>query len=251
MKKKINSKSDILRSNKVQTGKGYGASRGFVFLPMLMMMLLAVLMIIIGLGVQRGGNDLKSGKLRGTRSGESEAFTPTKEKISSSKINLPKGSNNARLAESNATLECINLPGVNLPRTSALDHRVARRLKAVMEDLSNQGIKISFTWGFRSTCQQRNVNSGGNLKARPGTSPHEAGRAVDVNGILQRPDSSQIITTFQKYGWVWLGPKDPPHFEIKGFTVNEASPLQWIEKIQQDFQTGQPMGGCRGAECGS
>jgi LAS superfamily LD-carboxypeptidase LdcB len=183
--------------------------------------------------------------------GKSEVFAPIKSDTTSLQTNLPGGEYRPRESESHANLECINLPGVSLPRTAALDRRVARRLSAVIEDLQSQGIKISFTWGFRTTCQQRQVNSGGNLKARPGTSPHEAGRAVDVNGILKRPDSSQIIATFQKYGWVWLGPKDPPHFEIKGFTVNEASHLQWIEKIQQDFQAGQPASGCRGPECGS
>lgn len=150
---------------------------------------------------------------------------------------------------SDGSLVCVNLPGVGQPRTPALDRRVARRLLAVRQELDARGISITFTWGFRTTCQQRLVQSGGNLKAKPGTSPHEAGRAVDVNGMKTRPDRFIIIDAFQRAGWVWLGAKDPPHFDIKGYTVGEPSHAAWIRRMQEDFRRGNPVG-CRGTECG-
>lgn len=147
-------------------------------------------------------------------------------------------------------LVCVRLPGVSYPRTPALDRRVARRWLAVKQDLDAQRISITMTWGFRTNCQQRNVNPGGNLKAVPGTSPHEAGRAVDVNGIRVRGDAAQIIATFRRHGWVWLGRRDPPHFEIKGHVVGEPNHIAWIRRSQAAYNGGAPTEGCRGTPCG-
>ena len=98
-------------------------------------------------------------------------------------------------------LVCFNLPGVNLPKTPALDRRVARLLEAVRADLSVEGVPaLHFTYGFRSTREQELVDPGSNYKARPGTSPHEAGRAVDVSGMRTRSDRGQVIATFKRHG---------------------------------------------------
>jgi hypothetical protein len=148
-----------------------------------------------------------------------------------------------------AGLACVRLPGINHPRTPALDRRVARRLLRVREDLESKNIFLTFTWGFRTNCQQRNVNPGPNLKALPGTSPHEAGRAVDVNGMLVNPRREEIIATFRLHGFRWLGRKDPPHFEVLPSTVGEISGIAWIQKIQADFRAGGAPG-CRGTDCG-
>ena len=155
-------------------------------------------------------------------------------------------------------LVCVNLPGVNLPRTAALDVRVARRYLAVKQKLDAVGIPtVRFTWGLRTTCQQVNVKpSGRNPKAKPGSSPHEAARAVDVVGMdpssaAVRKDRFQIIAIFEKHGWKWKGKGDPPHFDIDAAQVGEKSNYHWILKTQEDFKRGNPKGGCRGPECGS
>lgn len=149
-------------------------------------------------------------------------------------------------------LVCINLPGVSYPRTPALSRVVALKLLAVRQELDARGVPaLTFSWGFRTTCQQRNVDSGGNLKAKPGTSPHEAGRAVDVHGMTTRPDAREIINTFRNHGWVWLGHKDPPHFEIKGYEVGISSHIAWIIASQTDFNQGNgPISECKGSKCG-
>ncbi|MDQ3685388.1 MAG: D-alanyl-D-alanine carboxypeptidase family protein [Acidobacteriota bacterium] len=147
-------------------------------------------------------------------------------------------------------LVCVRLPGVSYPKTPALDRRVARRWLAVKQDLDAQGIAITMTWGFRTNCQQRNINPGGNLKAVPGTSPHEAGRAVDVNGIGVRGDAGRIIAAFRRQNWVWLGRRDPPHFEVKGHVVGEPNHIVWIRKSQAAYNSGAPVEGCRGTPCG-
>jgi hypothetical protein len=164
--------------------------------------------------------------------------------MSNTEIEIP-----SNLDAGGAGLVCVHLPGINRPRTAALDRRVARRYAAVMNTLQSEGINITFTWAFRTKCQQINVNPGTNLKAKPGTSPHEAGRAVDVNGMKVNPKRGRIISVFKQFGWRWLGHKDPPHFEIPAETVGEASRFAMISKNQSDFQRGNPAP-CRGTDCG-
>ncbi|MGH9913941.1 MAG: hypothetical protein ACRD63_01490, partial [Pyrinomonadaceae bacterium] len=147
-------------------------------------------------------------------------------------------------------LVCVSLPGVSYPKTPALDRRVARFYLGAKQDLDSKNIHITLNWGFRTNCQQRNVSSGQNYKAMPGTSPHEAGRAIDVNGMpygpAARADGLRIVNIFREHNWVWLGEGDPPHFEIKGYQVGEPNHIAWIEKIQTGFKEGAPTGGCRG-----
>jgi hypothetical protein len=156
-------------------------------------------------------------------------------------------------------LVCVSLPGIRAGRTPALDVRVARRYLAVKQDLDAQGIStVFFTWGFRTNCQQINIRpSGRNPKAKPGTSPHEAGRALDVVGLdpssaaFRKNDYFKIVKVFQNHGWHWLARKDPPHMHIDCSQVGEFSNLIWIQKAQTDYKKGGPKGGCRGPECGS
>ncbi len=148
-------------------------------------------------------------------------------------------------------LKCVELNGVNFPRTPALDRRVRQIWLETKQDIDAQGIPpLRFSWGFRTNCQQINVDSGGNTKAEPGTSPHEAGRALDVRDMTRRNDAGQIRAIFVKHGWHWAGIKDPPHFDIKGYTVGEPSHADWIRKAQADFERGGPREGCRGTTCG-
>lgn len=169
--------------------------------------------------------------------------------------NLPAKDDNSQDL-SNTYLVCVNLPGVNFPRTPALDRRVALMYLSVKRDLDAQGVPpLRFSWGFRSNCQQINVvpsaNANGvNPKAKPGTSPHEAGRALDVRDMTRRSDVGIIVATFNKHGWRWLAQKDPPHFDVLGYRVGEASHGKWIQKIQASFNAGYPKEGCRGTNCG-
>jgi len=150
-----------------------------------------------------------------------------------------------------AQLVCVYLPGVSLPRTAALERRVARRYLAVKQRLDRNGVgNLTMTWGFRTTCQQINVDAGPNLKAKPGTSPHEAGRAVDVTGMRWRPDRAAIVAAFRDEGFRWLGMADPPHFEVPAEELGYESRRQMIVEAQTAFQSGEPIGGCRGSECG-
>lgn len=151
-----------------------------------------------------------------------------------------------------AELVCVRLNGVGGERTPALDRRVARRMIGVINHIAAERLAaLSFTWAFRTTCQQKNVNPGPNLKARPGNSPHEAGSAVDVSGMNSRRDAGRIVQIMGTHDFIWLGRRDPPHFHVMPATIGEASFGSWIRKTQHLYHSGQPTGGCRGSECGS
>lgn len=63
----------------------------------------------------------------------------------------------------------------------------------------------------------------GNLAARPGTSVHESGRAVDFGGPIQNASSAQhawLVQNASRWGWQWTGKNfsqfEPWHFEYTG-----------------------------------
>ncbi|HWQ36588.1 MAG TPA: D-alanyl-D-alanine carboxypeptidase family protein [Blastocatellia bacterium] len=120
------------------------------------------------------------------------------------------------------------------PRLAALDPVARKRLDAAMRDLRRQGLRPRLTTTFRSHSEQRGIyrcyhkrgcraRRGIYRAARPGTSMHEAGLAVDVAGVAaggrrhrrMTRDGRKIVRIMQKHGFRWPhGMRDPVHFEI-------------------------------------
>lgn len=158
-----------------------------------------------------------------------------------------------------AGLTCVFLPGLPRGRTPALDKRVAWRWSDALNNLKSKGIAVTVNWGFRTTCQQVNVRGTYGVKARPGSSPHEAGIAVDINGMCgSRSGTSctgisgygqRVLPILRSHGFQWLGLGDPPHFHMFLGEIGEPSRPALIQKNQADFKRGNPSG-CRGPECG-
>ena len=71
------------------------------------------------------------------------------------------------------------------------------------------------------------------LAASPGTSPHERGIAID----LQDHESWHVV--LKKHGWVWRGPKDPPHFNFHG-PQNADFGVDEIKAFQQTWNDHNP-----------
>lgn len=252
-------RNTIRRFNKINQTKN---QKGFIGILILLVALVSIVFFVFGLLVimlpkQSGTDDLggnPNNKETHNKPVNEETNNQSQDNNTHQPYKLPEDEQDLGVAH----LVCVNLPGVNLPRTSALDARVARRWLAVKQELDAVGIaQVRFTWGLRTTCQQVNVRpSGHNPKAPAGSSPHEAGRAVDVVGMdpsspAVRKDRFQIIAIFEKHKWVWKGAGDPPHFDIPVALAGEKSNYHWIVKTQADFKAGNPKGGCRGSECGS
>ena len=137
-------------------------------------------------------------------------------------------------------LRCAFLPGVR-PMSDALDARVVRRWIAVKQELDEKGVRIKVNYGFRTMCQQLNVNPGGNAYADPRKghiSPHMCGRAVDINGMRDGGYASRVVPIFRSHGWKWLAEADRPHFEVPKDDVGEsaASVKAWSDELQRQYQ---------------
>jgi hypothetical protein len=123
------------------------------------------------------------------------------------------------------------MDSVSEGKLSAVDDELARRVRAMADDLSAQGIEIVVRSGKRSLEQQQKLyaNRGSNPYpvAVPGTSRHERGLAVDVVPVGAR--SSDIWQAIGEAGELqglrWGGRfnhSDPPHFELPDGAVSTS-----------------------------
>lgn len=90
------------------------------------------------------------------------------------------------------------------------------------------GQDLSIVSGGRSRQDQERLYAAykagrGNLAAKPGTSVHESGRAVDFGGPIQNARSAQHVWLQQnagRFGWLWTGKNfsqfEPWHWEYHG-----------------------------------
>lgn len=104
-------------------------------------------------------------------------------------------------------------------RTGSLDHfnkmkPEARKaiLAAAQEYQQVYGEKLTINSAFRSYDEQKYLyeNPQGYIVAKPGTSPHEFGYAVD---IAQKEKARSIM---EKHGMMWYGSGDEVHYTLKG-----------------------------------
>ena len=121
-------------------------------------------------------------------------------------------------------------PPKELPRLIAVDKRIAkrvnalrpcvkRRLKRVVQKLP-KNVTLMVTSATRTREEQASLRSTFGVKAAPGTSTHEDGRAVDVNvfvdGERVRPRAQNRIIgeAMASEGFRYLGPIDPVHYSV-------------------------------------
>ena len=112
-----------------------------------------------------------------------------------------------KIDDLNVTLGYAVIPFVGGPTAKA-------RLKAAID---KRGAKLSINSAYRTFAQQyllfRLKNFGPNgcgitAVAKPGTSNHESGLALDINdAITWKP-------FLAAQGWRWFGPKDLPHYDF-------------------------------------
>ena len=117
-----------------------------------------------------------------------------------------------------------------LPRLIAVDKRIARRLNALRPSVKQrlqrvvgklpENVTLMVTSATRTRAEQASLRSTFGVKAAPGTSTHEDGRAVDVNvfvdGERVRPRTQNKIIgdAMASEGFRYLGAMDPVHYSI-------------------------------------
>jgi len=97
----------------------------------------------------------------------------------------------------------------------------AKSLVAAFSELNEHGIEPQINSGFRSVGDQTGLRKDGAGKnpVAKGTSLHQAGYAVDINGTGD-PQFKTIRRVMKKHGFSWGGyfkKPDPPHFFMNPF----------------------------------
>lgn len=120
-------------------------------------------------------------------------------------------------------------------RVNALRPCVKQRLNRVVKKLPNN-VTLLVTSAYRTRQEQASLRSTFGVKARPGTSTHEDGRAVDVNVFVNGarvPPKKQnriIGKVMASEGFRYLGPIDPVHYSVPKWeidtTISQVPDLQ-------------------------
>lgn len=127
------------------------------------------------------------------------------------------------------------------PRIIAVNQRIARRVNDLRPDVKAklqravgklpEKVTILVTSAHRTREEQAALRPTFGIKARPGTSTHEDGRAVDVNVLVDgerispRRQNKVIGKAMASEGFKYLGPADPVHYSIPKEQV-AANPVE-------------------------
>ncbi|MFN0123613.1 MAG: D-alanyl-D-alanine carboxypeptidase family protein [Blastocatellia bacterium] len=141
-------------------------------------------------------------------------------------------------------------------QADALHLETHTRLAAAISEMKRKGLRPRLTTTFRSRAEQSNLfrcaaqkncrtRRGVYDAARPGSSLHEAGLAVDLAGVAngvrrQRRltrDGGKMVRIMRKHGFDWrYGMHDPVHFEINPARAGFPSDKAAIQAGQQRWE---------------
>lgn len=126
---------------------------------------------------------------------------------------------------------------LEVPRIVAVDARIAKRLNALRPCVKQRlarvvrklpkRITLLVTSATRTRAEQAALRPTFGVKARPGTSTHEDGRAIDVNVIVDgervspRKNQKYIGKAMASEGFRYLGRMDPVHYSIPKHVIDE------------------------------
>jgi len=115
----------------------------------------------------------------------------------------------------NVRLEPAVWPLLQLPAKRGLERAIQER-----------GIQMQINSAYRTIAQQlilfnhfQNGRCGISLAARPPRSNHQSGLAIDVS------DNQGWRPFLERWGWRWLGPDDPVHFDFVGGGTRDIRPI--------------------------
>jgi hypothetical protein len=125
-----------------------------------------------------------------------------------------------------------------IPRILAVDAHIAKRvndlrpgvksrLEKVVHRLSPR-ITLLVTSAARTRAEQASLHPTFGIKAKPGTSAHEDGRAIDVNVLVDgerispRLNNAIIGSAMASEGFINLGRRDPVHYSLPKADLSHA-----------------------------
>lgn len=117
-----------------------------------------------------------------------------------------------------------------VPRLIAIDKRIARRVNALRPCVKQRLVRVLdrlprrvtllVTSARRTRAEQAALHSTFGVKAKPGMSTHEDGRAIDVNVLVDgrrispRRNNKIIGAAMASEGFRYLGAMDPVHYSL-------------------------------------
>lgn len=127
----------------------------------------------------------------------------------------------------NVSLNKAAFPYLQAPAKAAL-------AKAIQE----RGKTMTVNSGYRTIAQQLLLYNWGrscgyHIVARPGSSNHQSGLALDIN------DHAGWRPYLEKYGWRWFGPNDKPHFDYVGVGAKDIRQAT-MKAFQQLWNNNNP-----------
>lgn len=150
---------------------------------------------------------------------------------------LPQDGSNGRLSKDQLTaVGSLAHPTDGGPywygRTAYLRNDAAQQFKRAQEDAKKEGITIIINSAYRSIEHQKALQGLYAVVAAPGTSPHGAGIALDIE---TGPGHDWLRKNGAKYGWRWMAiPNDEVHFEYVGGGQSIVEPKKKEKNIPQE-----------------
>lgn len=111
---------------------------------------------------------------------------------------------------------------------------------ALEKAIQDRGVRMFVNSAYRTIAQQlmlfnqfKSGRCGILAAAPPGGSNHQSGLALDIE------DPDRWRPFLEKYGWQWLGPFDPMHFDFIGAGTQDINPIA-VEAFQKLWNDNNP-----------
>jgi hypothetical protein len=129
-------------------------------------------------------------------------------------------------------------PLPKIPKIVAVNERIAKRVNSLRPCVKKRLARVAkklpakvtllVTSAHRTRAEQAAIRPTFGIKAKPGTSTHEDGRAVDLNVIVDgervspRLNQKVIGKVMASEGFRHLGPRDPVHYSVPKWEINKS-----------------------------
>jgi len=122
-----------------------------------------------------------------------------------------------------------------------VDKKIAGRVNGFLKEIEEGKIPVTINNSFRTMAEQQDLydkrDENSNPVAKPGTSRHESGFAIDLNGVSTLTDRQKkdLNTAAEDNGFSPLD-GDPPHFESDPIEAGYKNRKAAIDENQKDYE---------------
>jgi hypothetical protein len=125
--------------------------------------------------------------------------------------------------------------------TVIVDKKIAERVNTLLKTIQEGNIPVIINNSFRTTAEQQELydkrDENTNPVAKPGTSRHESGFAIDFGGVAKLTDQQKkdLNQAAEDNGFAPID-KDPPHFESDPVDAGYKNRKAAIDENQKDYE---------------